>query len=263
MHWTKYIYCVILMALTFPGNLCLGQNNPDSDVKSNESLELREAKVARESAERRVLGLELELESLRKEHDKLRSKYVELYLNSQKVMEDLLNLELRAANLLQSKDDGKATNLNSEALQALELVLGRQVELQDAFLDFQEYLNATLEVLQPSQAVKDGLVKRNERLSEAIANSLKPLSVVARKESQSLSANCTILKVDEELEIVILDRGTLSGVRPGKKWRLPGKDGRNEARLVTVDARPEISAASVIEGNFKALQSGLILQPDK
>ena len=125
MHWTKYIYCVILMALTFPGNLCLGQNNPDSDVKSNESLELREAKVARESAERRVLGLELELESLRKEHDKLRSKYVELYLNSQKVMEDLLNLELRAANLLQSKDDGKATNLNSEALQALELVLGR------------------------------------------------------------------------------------------------------------------------------------------
>ena len=262
MDWTTFISSAILIALTFPGNLCLGQNKPDSDVKSNESIELREAKVARESAERRVLGLELELESLRKEHDKLRSKYVELYLNSQKVTEDLLNLELRAANLLQSKDGEKNASLNSEALQALELVLSRQVELQDVFLDFQEYLNAMLEVIQPSQAVKDGLLKRNKRLADVIADSMKPLTVVAQRESQGLSANTAILKVDEELEIVILDKGTLSGVRPGKKWRLPGKEGKNEARLVTVDARPEISAAAVVEGNFKALQPGGVLLPD-
>ena len=263
MNWTKYITCVILITLTFPGNLCLGQNNPDSDVKSNESLALREAKVARESAERRVLGLELELESLRKEHDKLRSRYVELYLNAQKVTEELLNLELRAANLLQSKEGEKAANLNADALQALELVLSRQVELQDAFTSLQEYLNAILDVMQPSQAVKEGLEKKTARLSEAIASSLKPLSVVAGREKQAFTANSTILKIDEELEIVILDKGTLLGTRPGKKWRLPGKDGKDEAKLVTVDARPEISAATVVEGSFKALQDGSILLPDK
>ena len=242
MHWTKFIYSVILLTLTFPGNLCLGQNNPDSDVKSNESIELREAKVARESAERRALGLELELESLRKEHDKLRSKYVELYLNSQKVTEELLDLELRAANLLQSKGSEKDASLNSEALQALELVLSRQVELQDVFLDFQDYLKAMLEVLQPSEAVKDGLLKRNKRLADVIADSMKPLSVAAKRDSQGLSANTAILKVDEELEIVILDKGTLSGVRPGKRWRLPGKEGRNEASMQGRRSPPPLSS---------------------
>ena len=263
MHWTKHITWAILLSLAFPGNLCLGQNNPDSDVKSGESLALREAKVARESAERRVLGLELELESLRKEHDKLRSRYVELYLTSQKVTEELLNLELRAANLLQSKDGEKASSLNNDALQALELVLRRQVELQDAFTSLQEYLNAIMDMLQPSQAVKEGLEKKSARLSEAIADSIKPLSVVAGREKQALTPNGTILKVDEELEIVILDKGSLTGIRPGKRWRLPGKDGKDEAKLVTVDARPEISAATVVEGSFSALRVGGILLPDK
>ena len=63
-------------------------------------------------------------------------------------------------------------------------------------------------VLQPSEAVKDGLLKRNKRLADVIADSMKPLSVAAKRDNQGLSANIAILKVDEELEIVILDKGT-------------------------------------------------------
>ena len=275
--WTK-CYIMAILFLTFSGNLCLGQASdlkvrpPDSDVKSGESLELREAKVARESAENRVLELELEKKRLSADYAKLRSQYADLYIKTYKAINRLRELELSAANLIQSGESTSKTaqSRNSkdridetghEVLEALELVLAKQVELQDALREFSACFAATMDILQPSEAIKAELDKRLEKLKTAVENSAKPLTISAKRDGGALRS-CNVLSIDEEHGIVFIDKGTLAGMQLGRKLKLPGRDGTPEARLVVVDARAEISAAVMLEGELAMLRPGNILQPE-
>lgn len=277
IRWTELALAAILLVL-FSGNLCLGQASdlkvrpPGSDVKSGESLELREAKVARESAENRVLELELEKKRLSADYAKLRSQYAELYIKTYKAINRLKELELSAANLIQSGDGTPKTaqngnskdsidGTNHEVLEALELVLSKQVELQDALREFSACLAATMDILQPSEAIKAELDKRLEKLKAAVENSARPLTLSARKDGSTLRL-CNVLSIDEEHGIVLIDKGTLAGMQVGRKLKLPGRDGTPDARLVVVDARAEISAAVLLEGELRALRPGSILQPE-
>ena len=277
ISWTK-CHIMAILFLTFSGNLCLGQANdlkvmpPDSDVKSGESLELREAKVARESAENRVLELELEKKRLSADYARLRSQYADLYIKTYKAINRLRELELSAANLIQSGDGTPkaAQNSNSndsiegtghEVLEALELILAKQVELQDALREFSACLGATMDILQPSEAIKAELDKRLEKLKAAVENSARPLTISGKRDGGALRS-CNILSIDEEHGLVLIDKGTIAGMQPGRKLKLPGRDGNPEARLVVVDARAEISAAVMLEGELNALRPGNILQPE-
>lgn len=258
--WTKVILCFILSELIFPGYLCLGQTGPVGDVKSGESLELREAKVARESAEKQVLDLELEIDKLRRDYTKLRSKYAELYMETYKAVKNLRSLELTAANLVQ-KEDGKDSG-RDEAIEAMELVLSRQIELQNALKSYQDYLSAAMDVLQPSEAVKSELDKRGKNLADAVDNCMKPLTSLVLKGGTGEHNSCSVVSINEELELVILDKGTLHGIKTGSKWKLMGLEGETLAKLQTVDARPEISAAVVMEGTLGVIRTGSVLVKD-
>ena len=268
----------ILWFLTFSGNLCLGQASglavtpPDSGVKSGESLELREAKVARESAENRVLELELEKKRLSADYTRLRSQYAELYIKTYKAINRLRELEISAANLIQSGDGTPKTAQSGnptdsidgtglEVLEALELILAKQVELQDALREFTSCLSATMDILQPSEAIKAELDKRLEKLKTAVENSARPLTISGKKDGGALRS-CNILSIDEEHGLVLIDKGTMAGMQTGRKLKLPGRDGTPEARLVVVDARAEISAAVMLEGELSLLRPGNILQPE-
>jgi len=277
ISWTEFLIGTILIVL-FSGNLCLGQADdltvepPKDDVKSGESLELREAKVARESAENRVLELELEKKKLSAEYAKLRSQYADLYIKTYKAVKRLRELELRAANLIQSGDGAlnaaqtdksteDADGTGNEVLEALELILSRQVELQDTLREFTACLNATMDIVQPSEAVKAELDKRLEKLRAAVENSTRPLTISSRKDGGTIRS-CNILSIDEEHGLVIIDKGTIAGMKPGRKLKLEARDGTSEARLVVVDARAEISAAVMLEGELSSLRPGNILQPE-
>ena len=277
-NWTDYCLATILLVLTFSGNLCLGQANdlnvrpPDGDVKSGESFELREAKVARESAENRVLELELEKKKLSADYTKLRSQYADLYIKTYKAVKRLRELELQAANLIQtgegtpkSTTSGNPTDdidgTGHEVLEALELILARQVELQDALKEFTSCLNATMDIVQPSEAVKAELDKKLDKLKLAVDNSTRPLSISSKKDGGA-SVSCSILSIDEEHGLVLIDKGTLTGMQPGRRLKLAARDGTPEARLVVVDSRAEISAAVMLEGELGILGAGNILQPE-
>ena len=238
---------------------------PDGDVKSGESLELREAKVARESAENRVLELELEKKRLSADYARLRSQYADLYIKTYKAINRLRELELSAANLIQSGDGTPKTAQSGnptdsidgtglEVLEALELILAKQVELQDALREFTSCLSATMDILQPSEAIKAELDKRLEK-------SARPLTISGKKDGGALRS-CNILSIDEEHGLVLIDKGTMAGMQTGRKLKLPGRDGTPEARLVVVDARAEISAAVMLEGELSLLRPGNILQPE-
>lgn len=264
MNWTKFVLGSILCAHSFLGNNSFSQEHvTGGQKKTAEALALDEAKVARESAEKRALELELELDRLRKDYDKLRSRYAELYLDSHAAVEKLRDMELRAAHLLQNKASAVSATGETEAMEALSITLGRQVAVKDALLEYEKYMSTLMDVLQPSAAVKSELESKVSDLKKAVEASLKPLSIVARRGSGGLDAGtCGILALREELQLVIIDRGLLSGVRPGKRWHLTGAGGKVVARLQTVDSRPDISAAVLTDGGMDQLSVGGILSSD-
>ena len=67
---------------------------------------LEEMKVAREAAERRAIQLEAEVSRLKKDLDRIRSSYANLYLESHSSIERLRRMELRAAQMLRQKEGG-------------------------------------------------------------------------------------------------------------------------------------------------------------
>jgi hypothetical protein len=77
-------------------------------------------KVAREAAERRAIQLEAEVSRLKKDLDRIRSSYANLYLESHSSIERLRRMELRAAQMLRQKEGGELEKVSEEALEALE-----------------------------------------------------------------------------------------------------------------------------------------------
>lgn len=264
VNWTNASCTIILFALVFLVYECQAQvKEPAKPEKTVESLDLREAKEARESAEKRVLELELELEKLRKDYDALRSRYAGLYLESHDVIDKMKNLEISAANLLRNKNASSSGSLENEAMEAMSLSVSRQIAALDELKHFEKYISSLMDVLQPSTALKSELDKRVSDLKKSVELALKPLSTVARRGSGGTGkSNCDVIAVSVEMQLVILNRGFLSGVRPGKRWHLNGPDGKIAATLVTVDSRPEISAAVLLEGDIEALNPGSSLLPD-
>ncbi|MBR0458946.1 MAG: hypothetical protein IJJ26_06895 [Victivallales bacterium] len=263
-HWNFGKIRIILLGLIFRVTLCLcdtvlTENRPNIP----ESVALQEAQVARASAERRAVALELELEKLQKDYDALRSRYAELYIQSHATVDRLRTVELNAAHLIQKKSELDEKQVAQQALEALNLALSRQVQVYQALDEFEKYITTLLDVLQPSDAIRRETSERTAALKHAVEQSLKPLSVVARRGSErTQDQGATILQVHKELQIAILDKGLLSGIRPGQRWHLTGSDGKVVARLQTVDCRQEFSAAVILNGSLDQMGPGTILMPE-
>jgi len=228
-----------------------------------EKILLEEARSARESAEKRVVALNEELERLRQDYAALRGSYAELFLKGSRQLERLKELELRAANLVQGHPASDAEKAMARAVETLSLLIERQVAVQDTLADFEKYLTTLMDVLRPSAALRSELTERTAALKEAVEKSLQPLAQYARGEqSASGPASCTVISVSKEKQLVFLDCGLAAAVRPGRRWCLCDEAGKVVARLVTVDCRGEYSAAVVVQGDGDRIGVGSLLTID-
>ena len=181
MDWKKLTTGFrLLLPFFFTGFSLLAENVPVASTPGD-TVALREAREARESAEKRILDLELELGKAKKELEKIRSRYADFYLESHAVVERMRQLELQASHLIRRKEDLDGDALAAQALEALNLAGRRQLEVEDAVQRFEQYLTSVLDVLQPSDALRRELSERTRALQRAVENSLKPLSIVARR----------------------------------------------------------------------------------
>ncbi len=264
-HWKKRMRWIILSLSISLISLCLTCTlYADDRPNVSDQMALQEAKVARESAESRAVALELELERLRKDYDELRSRYAELYLRGHATLDRMRELELQAANLVQNKGAGDARGTSQQALEALNLTLDRQLNVQRSLDDFEKFMSTLMDTLRPSDALRRELEQRISALHGAVEQSLKPLSIVARRGSSGGSPNsgATVVAIHADMQIVILDRGLLAGIRPGRKWHLALADGTVAARLQTVDCRQEFSAAVVLSGDLEQFSIGNVVLPE-
>lgn len=263
MDWkNRTIGFRLLLPFFFTGFFLLAENAPVASTQGD-AVALREAKEARELAEKRILDLELELGKAKKELEKIRSRYADFYLESHAVVDRMRQLELQASHLIRRKEDLDGDALAAQALEALNLAGRRQLEVEDAVHSFEQYLNSVLDVLQPSDALRRELSERIKALHRAVENSLKPLSIVARRGGGGPGKQgCGVLAVNEELQLVVLDCGFLAGLKTGSVWRLMSGDSTVTARLRVVEVRPEISAAVVIQGDMASLTPGCQLSAE-
>ena len=74
-----------------------------------------------------------------------------------------------------------------------------------------------------------------------------------REDSDRLTGR--ILAVNDELQIVVLDRGFNDGVRQGMTWRIVSGE-EVLARVKVIEVRAALSAAVVTDGKFKAVGPG-------
>lgn len=212
--------------------------------------------MAGKEAEQRIVELELELSRVREELGRQRAQYAAFYERSHAVLEQMRELELRSAHLLQRKDGEDAAALANQALSALRELGVRQLEVEQSLRDFERYIGTMLDVMQPSDAMRREVSERISALRGVVERSLNPLSIVAgRGGGKSGMTGCGVLAVHDELQLVILDRGFLSGVRTGSEW-WQARDGKVTMKLRVVDARPEISAAVLVQGSLAEVAIG-------
>jgi len=247
-----------LLALFSCRGVCFSQQTVSQfDAKAaDEPVELTEARAARASAEQRARALELEIERLRGENQALKSRYAGLYLRTYEALERLRKQELAAANLIQ----GESASGRDDALEALDSVLSGLARLQEAFAGYRSHVLALAKALQASDAAKAELERRSALVQEALSATSKPL-VHASGAGRSGGGTATVLAVDAENALVILDRGRLAGIQPGTLWFISGKDGTVLAKLKTVECRTQCSAAVVTEGDFLLVRKGASLSP--
>ena len=254
---------VILWSCSVLVSACLlGAESAGERPNVPDAVALQEAKVARESAERRAVALELELEKLKRDYDALRSQYADLYLKSHATVDRMRDLELAAANLLQKKDTTELDAATVQAFEALSLAFDRQAKALQALDDFEKFMSTMMDVLRPSDAMRHSLAERVAAVKTAVEQGLKPLSSVARRGSGGPAVgSASILEVHKDMQLVILDKGLLAGIRPGLRWHLADAEGKVTARLLTVDSRQEFSAAVLLNGSIEQLAVGGILLP--
>ena len=248
----KIVLCILCSLVTFLASECLSQD-------AENRLVVKEAQEARESAERRSLELELELRKMRGELDALRSRYAALYVESHQVLRNLREMEAEAARLIQKKQSGDSDK--ADVLEALDLMVRRQLEVRQTLLDFEKCLSSLLEVLQPSDAVKSELERRLAVLKKAVDDSLVPVPQVMGVGGVS-ATGAQVLSVNRKEETVTLDKGSLNGVRPGKVWCLTDKGGVVLAKLRTIACRQDFCTAVLIEGKMSHLNEGALLSPE-
>lgn len=250
-HWQFRICAVIVCILFFFLDALAFADGGLATVKTATA-----GSVSSKEAEQRIVELELELSRVREELSRQRAQYAAFYERSHAVLEQMRELELHSAHLLQRKDGEDTAALANQALSALRELGVRQLEVEQSLRDFERYIETMLNVMQPSDAVRREVSERISALRGVVERSLNPLSIVAgRGGGKSGMTGCGVLAVHDELQLVILDRGFLSGVRTGSEW-WQARNGKVTMKLRVVDTRPEISAAVLVQGTLAEIAIG-------
>jgi chromosome segregation ATPase len=224
-----------------------------------ETVQVQELRLAREAAERRCAELDAALAKAQRELNELRSRYADLYLQSQERSRQMESLELQAAHLLVDRQALAADDPAAQALHALEDVRQAQVELVSQVRAFQGYLGSVLDVIEPSDAMRREITARCAELVASAERAFKPLSTVAGRGRRDLVVRtCRVLTVNDDLQVAVLDSGQDAGIRRGTQWKVV-KDGTLKARLLVIEVRAGISAATVTEGRLGDLGPGTVV----
>ncbi|MFA6930847.1 MAG: hypothetical protein WCT05_11005 [Lentisphaeria bacterium] len=254
-HWQKQKKAIIVLVLFFTGSFFTL-----AETVSEKGFELQEAQVARSALEREKIQLAQELVTVQQELDQIRSLYADSLIRQNQRLENLQNLEMAAAHLLQNGSEQDLQKRFTEAIETMATVKRRILAVEQEFSVFEKSIAAALDGMQPSDVMRREVENRIMSLRRVIESSLNPLSLVAgRGNGDSEKTGCIILSVDKETQSIILDKGFQQGLRNGLIFSLERAE-KIIAEVKVIECRADCSAAIIVKGNWAALFPGATLK---
>ena len=247
-----FILCNLLFCVTV-----FSQQDAVSELRQ----QLLEARVALESFQERSRDLENQLAEKDAELEHLRSRYAELLVSTDQATDELARLEISAAHLIGQAENpgGKNDGAAVELLDALALVQRRLLELSDALQRHEKSITAVLDACQPSQPLRQTVEAGLGELTEKMSAVLQPVTLATTPHQVSDQLSAALLRLDSQTHIAVIDQGFLNGVRVGMTFALT-REGATLVRLKVIESRALCSAVMLVQGDFRSLAPGMLLQ---
>ena len=227
------------------------------DAVSELREQLLETRVVLDGFQERIRELEQQLSEKDAELERLRSRYAELLVSTDQATDELARLEISAAHLIGQAENPGGTNI--EALDTLALVQRRLLELSDTLQRHEKSIAAVLDACQPSQSLRQTVEDGLDELAEKMAAVLQPVTLATAPHEVSGQLSAALLRLDSQTRIAVIDQGFLNGVRVGMTFALT-RDGTTLARLKVIESRALCSAVMLVQGDFRSLAPGMLLQ---
>ncbi|MCH2175649.1 MAG: hypothetical protein MK193_07970 [Lentisphaeria bacterium] len=203
------------------------------------------------------LILKAELARLEELLQKQRLLNAELAFELKELKDKLTVYEIQAANLkINQTADAKV--LEKQFLYRLSQYDLLVEKLQKEAQVFEKYLKTVLDemAVHPSTALTETLISRYELLKDVIRE-VETVSDISNEEAiRVVPIDCRIMMLDDDLSIVILDKGLKHRMQPGSEFQV--KSSKGSVLLKVLHVRNNISAAVVITGSFDSLGVGAI-----
>ncbi len=194
-----------------------------------------------------------ELEAVRNENAMLRKELADVLLKCDEIFNSYRRLQMSVAGTMANSQkrtagDGELKSLESfaDVRQELKVLISKSLELS-------QFTEAMLEKKELADTDKTRL---RHKLDEWKAEAERLNAMLAPPETKEKADKCRILSVNDKLQVVLLDAGTANGVNTGLIWKVALRDGKS-VKLKVIAARPFISAAAVVEGDFSSLAAGM------
>ncbi len=260
--WTSAVPLTILCALCF-GWLTLSAAD-EAPRTSELQARLDEARLARDAARLEVTQLRSELGVVRGQLDSVRRQYADLLQKARSQADALTELRVEITQLLIDAGGAGDGEYVVQVLDALDQMRRQHAGLYQGVRQFGEYLEAVLEVIQPSEVLRREINGRFQRLVREIDRLERMPSLVAGRGGNEtrVRRQCRVLAVNDDLQVVVLNAGRNDGVYPGSVWFL-ARDSVIVGRLSVIESRPAVSAAMPIEGDLHGFVPGAVVRLEK
>ncbi len=220
--------------------------NFEDALKSNDLKQLKKELL---EMQQKIVLLELENKTLRREKERCFQEFIEINQKYQKQNESYLRLKLLLSGAVSSSGvrnpDGKEKKLLAMADDISES--GGELALYS--VKFCEFVEA---LVKESAIGKIGRAELQLKSDELRRRAGKFMAMNDRNIPQGSVGRCRILAVDRESNVVVLSVGSVHGAFNGLIYR----SGKEPAVLKVVAVRPFVAAALLVKGNIEDLSPG-------
>ena len=249
--WTVCILLAILMgSFLWAENICAEKPEKAAVQKSVKSNR-KEANTQTE--EKSKAELEAELAAVKEELSGVCRELANVLKESEKRDAEYARLKISIAASLAQGSKKSYDKSGEEALKALMEVSDKGDELVTKSAKFCDYMEGLLNKKEITDVER---VRAKFRMSQLRETAETFHALIKKPDNRVLFRKCRVLAVNDKLQVLILDVGSVYGMRNG--LLLNGGE-KSELKLQVVAVRPFISGAIVIKGNIEKVAPGMFV----
>ena len=257
LDWTVYILLTILIG-SFAWANSVYAENPEKTVAEKSAVSATGAEkkpdgAGREKKEKSKEELEAELQAVKEELSAVSRELANVLKESEKRDADYTRIKLSIAASLAEGTRKSYNSTGEDTLKALLDVSEQGDKLVATSAEFCDFIEALLDKKEITDVERVRAKFRMSQLREAAegfhARIKKPWN-------KRLFKECRVLAVNDKLQVLILNVGSVYGMRVG--LLLNGEKGSG-LKLQVISVRPFISGAIVIKGNIEDAAPGMLV----